>query len=275
LFQRTTYSPFEVVVVDNGSTESATETLYGRYIGRPNFRLLRYAEKFNFGRVCNFGAQHAKGGIFVFLNNDTEVLHSDWLDRMAQWFEFKNVGIVGAKLLYPDGTIQHAGVILGMGGLAAHVFAGAQENTSGLYGSDCWYRNVSAVTGACMMITKDAFTAVNGFDENFLLNWSDVDLCLRAAEAGYRTVYTPEARLLHHESVTHQRQIPRVDFERASQQWRERLMQGDRFYNPNLNYGCAIPGFRLSPNETAIQINLDLMSRLPKKELISLPDDVK
>lgn len=274
LFLRTAYSPYELVLVDTGSSEPATEKLYSKYSGRPNFRVVRYEEEFNFSRACNFGAQHAQGGLLLFLNNDTEILHSDWLERMAQWFEISEIGIVGAKLLYPDGKIQHAGVILGMGGLAAHVFAGCDENISSIFGSDGWYRNMTAVTGACMMISREAFTALKGFDEGFRLNWSDVDLCLRAWQAGFRIIYTPEARLLHHESATHGRKIPRADFEKSSREWHSWLAQGDRFFNPNLSYGHATPRFRLASNETAMGINLDLMARLPQKDMILIPDDL-
>jgi GT2 family glycosyltransferase len=274
LFQRTTYSPYEMILVDTGSTDPATESLYSRYSERPNFRVIRYEEEFNFSRACNFGARHALGDLLLFLNNDTEILHGDWLERMAQWFEISGIGIVGAKLLYPDGKIQHAGVIFGMGGIAAHVFAGCDENISSIFGSDGWYRNMAAVTGACMMISREAFTTLHGFDEGFRLNWSDVDLCLRAWQSGYRILYTPEARLLHHESATHGRRIPRADFERSSREWHSWLMQGDRFFNPNLSYGHATPRFRLYPNETSMEINLNLMARLPQKDMIAIPDDL-
>lgn len=274
LLQQTTYSPYELVLVDTGSVEAATESLYSKYLKHPNFQVVRYREEFNFSRACNLGAQHARGDLLLFLNNDTEILHSDWLERMAQWFEAPGIGVVGAKLLYPTGKIQHAGVVAGMGGLAAHVFAHCDENISSIFGSDGWYRNMAAVTGACLLISREAYTNLHGFDEGFRLNWSDVDLCLRAWQAGYRIVYTPEARLIHHESATHGRKIPRADFEKAAREWRPWLTQGDRFFNPNLSYGHATPRFRLHANETAININLDLMARLPHKDLILIPDDL-
>lgn len=275
LFGLTSYANFQVVLVDTGSENAETWKFYETYAHNPGFKLVRYQEPFNFSKASNFGARFADGDLFLFLNNDTEILHSDWMSRMAQWFELKGVGIVGAKLLYPDGRIQHAGVILGLGGLAAHIFHNEAEDLITMYGSDCWYRNLSVVTGACMLISRHAFESAHGFDEEYRLNWSDVDLCLRVVSAGYRIVYTPDVRLIHVESVTHGRRIPRTDFERSSSLWEQQLAQGDPYFNPNLSYDSAMPKFRFSPNESALAINLKMMGRLPQKDFILLPDDLR
>lgn len=273
VFGLTTYSNYEVIVVDTGSTEKNTHDYYDELKNRSQFRLISFREPFNFGKACNFGVSQATGDMLLFLNNDTEVLTRNWLERMLQWFEISGVGIVGAKLLFPNGKIQHAGVILGFGGLAGHLFANENENTSSIFGTDGWYRNVSAVTGACLMIRQDLFSRIGGFDDAFELIYSDVELCIRAAALGYRTVYSPEVRLLHHESATHERRIPRLDFENASQKWKTLLQLGDPYFNPNLTSTSARPSFKVRPDENPAQLNDRLMARLPKKETILLPGD--
>ena len=140
----------------------------------------------------------------LFLNNDIEVIEPDWLDELIRWAQRPDVGIVGAKLLYPDRTIQHAGVVFGLG-LVGHIFARAVEGESGVFGSSESYRNYLAVTGACQIMRKDVFRQLGGYDERFRLSFSDVVLCMEAWKAGLRVVYTPYARLVHHESYTRQR----------------------------------------------------------------------
>jgi GT2 family glycosyltransferase len=255
--------------------EPATEALYQHFQTDPRFQTVHYREPFNFGKACNLGARHANGEFLLFLNNDTEILHADWLDRMMQWFELPATGVVGAKLLYPDGSIQHAGVIVGMGGLAAHVFNRLEEHTSTIFGSDDWFRNYAAVTGACMLVRKDLFDQAGGFDEKFQLNWSDVDPCLKIRKAGHRIVYTPLARLIHHEAASHQKRIPRSDFVRAGEKWLAAINAGDRYFNPNLSYGHAIPHLLLDRSHTSRMMYRDLMARLPQKEIIRIPDDLK
>ncbi|MFQ3534559.1 MAG: glycosyltransferase family 2 protein [Aggregatilineales bacterium] len=273
LFERTCYPYYRVIVVDTGSTEQATFELYERYKGDERFQVLNYAGPFNFSRACNLGAQHATDAdLLLFMNNDMEVLDGQWLARMAQWFERKGVGIVGAKLIYPNGTIQHGGVYVGGGGLASHLFGLQADNSDSIFGSVSWYRNLLAVTGACLLISREAFDKVGGFDENYQLNYSDVALCLRVHEAGYRIVYTPHACLIHYESVTHGRRIPRSDFLRANQEFQKWIQAGDPYYNPNLSY--AMLDVTLSPAHRPVALNRRVMARLPNKPLIKLPDDL-
>ncbi|HEY4491735.1 MAG TPA: glycosyltransferase family 2 protein, partial [Acidobacteriota bacterium] len=214
------------------------------------------------------------GELLLFLNNDTEFLQPDGLDRMAQWFDREKVAIVGAKLLYPGERIQHAGVIVGMGGLASHLFLNEREEIRTIFGFDVCYRNLSAVTGACLMIARAVFEELGGFDEEFQLNYSDVDLCLRARQLEYRVVYTPDARLLHHESATHKRRIPRSDFELASKKWQDWLRRGDPFFNENLSYRNSMPSFRGNRKECSQLVNIELMKRIPQKDILLLPDDL-
>ncbi len=274
MFEHTDANAFEVIVVDTGSKEPETRQLYEKYQRQNRFRVVHQSPPFNFGKACNFGASHASGDLLLFLNNDTEILHDGWLELLTQWFELEDIGIVGAKLLYPGGRLQHAGVIVGIGGIASHIFIKEQENIGTMFGTDGWYRDVSAVTGACLMISRRVFDEVKGFDEDFVLLYSDVDLCLKAGQAGYNIVYTPQVRLIHHESLTHRGRAPRSDFERATQKWKKWLQQGDPFFNPNLSYASSMPVFHQTAADTAEYLNRALMSRMPKKEIIVMPDDV-
>jgi GT2 family glycosyltransferase len=275
LTKRTDYDPLEVILVDTGS-ESPEIAEYYRTLEDEAGVIVEHVDgEFNFGRSCNRGAARASGSLLLFLNNDTEALNRDWMSRMVQWFELDDIGAVGAKLLYPDGRIQHAGVIVGMGGLASHVFMQAEEGTGSIYGSTEWYRNYSAVTAACLMVRRQVFQAVGGFDEGFAVNYSDVDLCLRIRELGKRIVYTPDARLLHHESLSHRRQIPRSDFERASARWVESgHLLGDPYFSPNLSYMNPMPDYRRLDSDRPEELNRRLMKRLPRKPILSLPEDV-
>jgi GT2 family glycosyltransferase len=268
LFDLTEFDSFEVVLVDTGSSDPAAWALYERF----PVRVVRYSEPFNFSRACNAGAAASDGDLLLFLNNDTEILHADWLARMAAWFAIPGVGAVGAKLLYPNGTIQHAGVIVGGGGVAGHVFIGSAEGVTSIYGSDRWVRNLLAVTGACLMIERALFETVGGFDERYKLNYSDIALCLRVHEAGRRVVYDPHVRLIHHEAQTHGRNSFRSDIERAGMDYGYWLERGDPYYNPNLTYMEALPTFRRA-GETPMNNFRAYLARLPQREALRLPDD--
>ncbi len=276
IFERSGYENYEVVLVDTGSEEERTWELYRQFEMTGRLRVVRFEGPFNFSTACNLGARQSQGELLLFLNNDTEVLHDDWLERLAQWFQLGGVGAVGAKLIYPDRKLQHAGVIVGLGGMASHLFQGEYEPVASMFGSDMWYRNMSAVTAACLLIDRGVFEKVGGFDEGFQLNYSDVDLCLKVRRAGWRIVYTPDARLTHAESRTHGRRIPRADFERASERWRAwGMLEGDPFFNPNLSYKSAYPLFNRASGDNPRDLNQRLMARLPKKEMLQLPEDIR
>ncbi|MCE7948514.1 MAG: glycosyltransferase [Chloroflexi bacterium CFX4] len=278
LFRLTDYPHYRVIVVDTGSREQVTADLYARYAAEPRFSVVHYSAPFNFSRACNFGAQHAADAdLLLFLNNDTEILAADWLARMAQWFEREKVGIVGAKLLYPSGEIQHGGVIVGLSGMASHAFMLSREAIMTHFGSDDWYRNYLAVTGACLMIAQPLFEQIGGFDEAYQLIYSDVEICLRAVVHGYRVVYTPDVRLIHYESLTHQRRVPYADFLRADQHFKTWIERGDPYYNPNLSHIGTLPNFSANSGERAAHLNAVLMARLramPEKGYLTLPDDL-
>lgn len=201
---KTDYPAMEIIIVDNGTTDLDVIRLYGDYREGPvPFHLEMQAEAFNFSRAVNKGIARAKGDYILLLNNDVEIEDSGWLREMVSCFDFEDVGIVGAKLLYPDRTLQHAGVIVGLGGLAGHWFIGKKSHFPGPMGRLKVRQSLNAVTGACFMISRRCRDAVGEFDaESFAIAYNDVDYCLRAVDKGYRVVFTPFAELLHHESAS-------------------------------------------------------------------------
>jgi glycosyltransferase involved in cell wall biosynthesis len=204
LLGKTAYRNYEVIVVDNNS--SKTETLeYFDTIQRsdPRVRVVKYPKPYNYSAITNMAARLAKGDYLVLLNNDTAVIKEDWLDRMLSLGQREDVGIVGVRLLHPDTTIQHAGVVVGMTGSADHSHIGAAAGTPGYLGQNLIVRGVSAVTAACLLIEKSLYFSMGGLDEkDFAVLFNDVDLCLKVREKGLRVVYTPYAVLMHHGSFS-------------------------------------------------------------------------
>ena len=202
LLRRTSYSAIEIVIADNGTTDPAVLAFYeGRWSER--FVVDLVVEPFNFSRMCNRGARLARGDVLLFLNNDIEVTEPGWLDEMVECLAFTRTGIVGARLLYPDGSLQHAGVIVGLGEAAGHWHVAEPVDTPGPMGRLAVRQTMGAVTAACMLVTRACFEALDGFDEiAFPIAYNDVDFCVRARHAGYRTVWTPFATLTHHESAS-------------------------------------------------------------------------
>ena len=249
IYQYTQYADFEVIVVDTGSEEPATQTLYDQYANHSNFRVVQYtATSFNFSAACNLGAANATGDFLLFLNNDVEMRADNWLRQLVQWFDIPQVGMVGSLLLFPDETVQHAGVVVGLSGLADHVFWHMQPDAVSPFGSSQLIRNFSAVTGACMLIRREVFEEVGRFDETFTLVFSDIDLCVNVIRHGYRIVNTPQVQLLHHESVTHKRNYSRLDLVIAIEQMFPELCVDDPYYNPNLSYVFKTPMLTTQPS---------------------------
>ena len=252
----------EILIVDNGSTEADTLDYYQSLTGNPTIRILRFDRPFNYSAMNNFGAVHASGDYFLFLNNDTEAIQPGWLQELLGWAQLKEIGVVGAKLLLPTGEIQHAGVIVGLGGFAGHPFAGQAEPTFGVFGSTEWYRNYLAVTGACMLMRREVFHQVGGFDESFISCGSDVELCLRLRTAGYRGVYNPFARLLHHECATRKGDVPSQDFFVSFRHYRSFLERGDPYWNSNLSPWKNPPALRRRPEQTPLEFAGRMLERL-------------
>jgi GT2 family glycosyltransferase len=262
----TEYRNFEVILVDNGSRESATHRYYERLAADERVRIIEYRGdaqgRFNYSAANNLGARHATGELLLFLNNDIEVLEPGWLTEMVRWAERPEIGMVGATLLFPQGRIQHAGVTVGMGGVAGHVFASGCEGIRGPFGAAGWYRNYLAVTGACIMMRRDVFEGIGRFDEGYQLAFSDIELGLRAVEHGYRVLCTPFARLRHHEGGTRRRYTPEGDILRAFHRMGRVIAEGDPFYNPNLSYRATVPRVVCARERTPPEIMAQVVDRL-------------
>lgn len=231
LYEKTSYPNFEVLLVDNDTTDREALAAMRRHPAR---RVL-LPNPFNYSRANNVGAQHAEGEYLVFLNNDTEVVSADWLDHLLYYAEQPDVGAAGAVLLYPDNTVQHAGVVLGMRGTADHVMRRFPAGVDGYAGSLVCAREVSAVTAACLMIRKELFLSIGGLNEHFFTAYQDVDLCLRLRQRQLRIVCTPQAVLYHHESVSRKDHYDMIDRMLLLDQWQETIERGDPFYNRNLD----------------------------------------
>lgn len=197
-----TYKKFEVVLVDNGSEDPRTARLLANISAKRNIKLVRCDEPFNFSRLCNLGVQKATGDHLLFLNNDTEVISRRWLERMLALAADPAVGAVGATLLYPDHTIQHAGLFPRSDGAWVHPYRGEPAQTAGENNELRVARIVPAVTAACMLVRRDTFESVNGFDEDLQDSLNDADLCRRLHAAGLVTVVTPRAKLFHYEGLS-------------------------------------------------------------------------
>lgn len=258
---RTRYPDYEIVLVDNGSQQAETHQYYDRLRQDPRVRRVEFPGEFNYSAANNLGARQAGGEILLFLNNDTEIINPDWLEELARWAARPEVGIVGAQLLYPDGTIQHAGIVVGMEGHGSHVFAGGRAGDWTPFGPAEWYRNVSAVTGACLAVRREVFQAIGGFDEAYQLVFNDIEICQRARAHGYRVVYTPYARLIHHEGQTRFSHIPAADIQLGYAHLKAAVARGDPYYNPNLSYAVRTPTFRRRFEDEAAK-RLEAIARL-------------
>ncbi len=235
ILARSSYPNYEILVIDTGSREDATFAYYEELRGEPRVRLLTYELPFNWSAVNNVGAAATGGEVLVFLNNDVEVIAPDWLDELVGWALHPQIGPVGALLLRENGLVQHAGIALGLGGFADHPFADEPPETGNAHGTPLWYRDYLAVTGACMAVRRAVYDQAGGFDEAFILCGSDVAFCLEARRLGYRTVYTPYARLYHLESATRGSAIPPSDFAVSFAYYRHYLRAGDPYLSPNLS----------------------------------------
>lgn len=248
IIEHTRYARYEILVVDNGSVHPETHEWLARRSQSGDIRVIDAPVPFNWSHLNNLATVDARGEVLVFLNNDTEVLDEDWLRRLCENALRPDVGVVGPLLLYPDRTIQHAGVVVGMGGWADHVFKALEPvHAQMLYVSPVIRRNVLAVTGACMAIARSTFARLGGFDEAFIVCGSDVEICLRAFHAGLLNVYLPESRLVHHESKTRDpRAIPENDFVLSARAYSPYREDGDPYFSRNLDPMSPVPAFRRS-----------------------------
>ncbi len=236
----TAYRNYEILIVDNDSVDKATL----QYLASTPHRVIRFREEFNYSKINNFAVSHAEGEYVLLLNDDTEVISGEWLEAMLRHAQRPEVGAVGAKLLYPDGRIQHAGVLIGVGnpwgpGVATHSHQFYSSSSPGYAGTVAMTTNYSAVTAACMMLRKSLFNEIGGFDEeNLRVSFNDVDLCLRIRERGYSIVYTPYAELYHHESVSRGYKGDPAEFHYMRERWGE-VLDKDPYCNPNFSKGSG------------------------------------
>ncbi|MCJ0588466.1 glycosyltransferase, partial [Enterococcus cecorum] len=202
IVSKTSYQNYEIIVADNGSTDERMEKLYANFKGQlgERFRVESINIPFNYSRINNLAAQKANGKYLLFLNNDTEVITPDWITKMVSFAQFERIGIVGAKLYYPNQTIQHAGVIVGLGGAAGHCHHTYPKGDFGYFGKLEINVNYLAVTAACCMIRKADFELLGGFEEELTVAFNDVDLCLREYETGHDNVWLHGVELYHYES---------------------------------------------------------------------------
>ena len=244
IIEKSSYKRWEIIIVDTGSDQAEVFRYYDYLRDHySNIKVLTWHKTFNFSAVNNYAVQSAHGEILLFLNNDTEVITKDWLERMLEHATRREVGSVGAKLYYPNDIIQHAGLIVGIEGIAIHLHKFFPRDSSGYFGRLKAIQNLNAVTGACLMMRREVFTEVGGFDERLSLAYNDVDLCLKTREKGYLIVWTPYAELYHHESKTRgyedtneKRDRIKKESDLFVKKWRELLKKGDPYFNPNLNF---------------------------------------
>lgn len=240
--QKSTYKNYEYIIVENNSTDSATFEYYKKLEAEnPKVRMVYWDGVFNYSAINNYGASFAKGEYLLLLNNDTEIINPDCLEELLGYCMRKDVGAVGARLYYEDDTIQHAGVVIGFGGIAGHCFVQQKRGTTGYCHRIICAQDYSAVTAACMMVKKSAFDAVGGLSEELAVAFNDIDFCMKLRKAGYLIVYNPYAELYHYESKSRgledtPEKVARFNKEIATfeKKWPEILKNGDPYYNPNL-----------------------------------------
>ena len=241
VFSKTTYCNYEVIIIENNSQEKETWEYYEELKKRDNVKIVIWESGFNYSAINNFGEKSASGEYLLFLNNDVEVINPHWMEEMLGNCQRKEVGIVGAKLYYPDDTIQHAGTIIGIGGIAGHAFLNMPRSRSGYLHKASLQMDLSAVTAACMMMKRTVFESLDGFEEALTVAFNDVDLCLRCVRAGYLVVYNPRVELYHYESKSRGSEDSEDKVRRFQQEiefmrtrWIDLLKQGDPYYNKNL-----------------------------------------
>ncbi|MCF0133381.1 MAG: glycosyltransferase family 2 protein [Blautia sp.] len=239
---KTTYSNYEILIVENNSTTDEIFAYYRELSKEPDIRLLKWGKAFNYSAINNYAARRAKGDYYLFLNNDVTVLSEDWIQEMLGMCQRNDVGAVGVKLIYPDNTIQHAGCVIGIGGIAGHMFVDMPANRTGYLHKASLIQDMSAVTAACMMMKRSVFEEVCGFAEELSVAFNDVDLCLRVNQRGYRVVYDPYVSLYHMESKSrgaedNKEKVRRfqTEIEYMRSHWIDILKKGDPYYNKNLS----------------------------------------
>ena len=251
--EKSTWKNFEIIVIENNSTEQDTFAYYDQIQLRyPNVQVVYWKKGFNYSAINNYGASFATGDYYVLMNNDIEVITPQWMEYMLGYCQRENTGMVGAKLYYPDDTVQHCGVVIGVGGFAGHILTRTGREDSGYFGRLKAIQDISAVTAACLMIKKTTFDAIDGLDEEFQVALNDVDLCLKVRAHGELVVQNPMVEMYHYESKSRGMEDSKEKHERFKREiarfrtkWADILEKGDPYYNPNLTLmydDCRIRG---------------------------------
>ncbi|MBO4651727.1 MAG: glycosyltransferase family 2 protein [Lachnospiraceae bacterium] len=243
VIQKTTYDNYEIIIAENGSTEESVLKYYEEITEADSrVKKIDWQGGFNWSAINNYAVRGADGEYLLFLNNDTEVITPEWIEEMLMHAQRKEVGIVGALLYYPNDSVQHGGVVIGLGGVAGHAFAGAGRGNRGYAGKLSYTQDMSAVTGACMLMRREIWETAEGFDEAFAVGLNDIDFCMRVRKAGYLILWTPFAELYHYESKSRGKPDTAKKQEEASREvelfrtkWGNELEAGDPYYNPNLS----------------------------------------
>ena len=239
---KSSYKNFEIIIVNNQSKEPDTLNYLRQLSKNEKIKILIYEKPFNFSAINNFAASKVQNPYILFLNNDTEVINSDWLESILEVAQDEKVGIVAPKLLFPNGTVQNFGVVVGLGGVAGSVLQGYPREHSGYWGNLVSIRDVSAVSAAAVLVKRGIFEQVGGFDENLKIAFNDIDFCLKVREKGLSIVVTPYAQVYHYESATRGHEYAgerlnhfKQEIDYFSKKWKEVLDKGDPFYNKNLS----------------------------------------
>ena len=240
--EKTEYQNYEILIIENNSTSEEIFHYYKELSRDPKIRLLRWKKEFNYSAINNFGVRHAKGDYLLFLNNDVKVIDPDWMSEMLSVCQRKETGAVGVKLIYPDNTIQHAGCVVGMGGIAGNMFVNMPAERTGYLHKASLLQDMSCVTAACMMMKKEVFLEAGGFTEELAVAFNDVDLCLKVRSHGHLIVYDPYVKLYHYESKSRgtedsEEKVRRfqTEIEYMRCHWLDILKKGDPYYNKNLS----------------------------------------
>lgn len=227
---KSSYKNYEIIVIDNSRKEETK-----KYLESLKYKILFYDKPFNFSKINSFAVANVRGEHVIFLNDDTEVISQNWIESLLEHSEKPTVGAVGALLFYPDDTIQHAGVLIGVGGVTSHAFEGLSRDDKGYKGLVQTVRECSAVTGACMMIKKSLFDKIGGFDEKLAYSFNDVDLCLRLREKGYSIIYTPHAHLYHRGTSSRSYTEDNEEIRYFVKRYHDLILKGDPYYDQDLS----------------------------------------
>jgi len=244
ILEKSTYDNYEIIIVENNSTTDEIFAYYDSLKQYSNIKVVTWEGEFNYSAINNFGVKATTGEYILLLNNDTEVITLDWIEEMLMYAQRKDVACVGSKLFYEDHTIQHGGVVIGLGAhrTAGHSHYRMNIENLGYMGRLCYTQNVTAVTGACLLVSKAIFEEVGGLDESFRVSLNDVDFCLKCRQKGYLNVWTPFAELFHYESISRGSDMSGRSAERYNEEsarfrekWATQLAEGDPYYNPNFS----------------------------------------